>query len=54
MAEIIDKVIKTGIIDAFHKLKKVEENMNVLRKDVEGKKKEDSNQIPCGKNIYSS
>ena len=34
MAEITDKVIKTGIINRFHVLKKVEESMNMLRKDV--------------------
>lgn len=39
MAEVTDKVIKIGTLNGFHVSKKVEESMNLLRKDVEDVKR---------------
>lgn len=39
MAEVTDKVIKIGTVNGFHVSKKVEERMNLLRKDVEDVKR---------------
>lgn len=43
MIDLVDKDIKTPIKNKFHMLKKVEESMNMIRRDKEDIKKPKSN-----------
>lgn len=43
--ELVDTNIKTVIIIAFHMLRKLEERLNILSRDVEGIKKKTLNKL---------